>query len=131
MVNKSLFKFLQSLIKYVVGSGILIMTIHVGLLILGINEPISEWLVGFSVGGFTMLLISSYVLRLCLEFRICLYYEFIVGQLIKLQRSLEIFETETTLYQARWVTFVVGTILTLTIVYHEFIEQKTCWKSFN
>lgn len=127
-MNKNLFKFLQTIIKYTVGGGILIMTIHVGLLLFGIDEPISEWLIGYSVGGFIMLFISSYVLRLCLQFRLCLYYVFIIGQLIKLQRSLEIFEDETILYTARWVAFVVGIGLTLITIYNEFIKQKTCGK---
>ena len=90
-MNKKLLKIIQALIKYTVGVGLLSKILHVFLLLIGINEPFTEWFFGFSLLGFIMLMCSSYALRLCSVFRFALVYNFLVDQCTILQRNYHLF----------------------------------------
>lgn len=125
-MNLTLFKTLQFLIKTVVFSGLALMTLHVALLLLGINEPFSEWLCGFSLGGFALLLIAGTVLKLCTPFKIALYYAFVAEQCIILQREFSIFGESLPLIRS--IVLCLGVLLIILIIEHEYFKQKTNWK---
>lgn len=103
-----LFNLLQFLLKYSVVFGVLVMTIHIGVLLLGYNEPWSELLFGYSLFGYATIMLASYVLKLCNLFRACATYNFIVQQCIILQRE-ELFGEYINV--ARLVMFSIGIVL--------------------
>jgi len=108
-MNITLFESIQATIRYSVVGGALLMTAHVGLLLLGYNLPIADWCIGLSVFGFIILLMTSYCLRLCNLFRGFLTYIFVVSQCIRLQREFSLFDG--ILQEARLVVFTVGVML--------------------
>lgn len=104
-----LFKLLQLLIKYGVAIGALLMTIHCGCLYFGRDYFLPEWICGFSVIGYILLMVASFCLRLCWTFRSLLTYDFAVTQCIMFQEKFNIFGEY--LQSARLFMFVMGCFL--------------------
>lgn len=108
-MNIRLFESIQETLRYSVAGGTLLMTAHVGLLIVGYDLPIADWFIGLSVFGYVVLLMTSYCLRFCNLFRAFLTYIFAVSQCIRLQREFELFGDY--LQEARLAVFTAGVIL--------------------
>lgn len=108
-MNIELLKKLSTLMKYTMFAACVIMTAHVVGLLCGKNFFFAEWFCGFSVLGFAMLFIASYVLSYDNMFRALLVYDFAIDQCIVFQRSFNIFgEFLTT---ARLIAATIGIIL--------------------
>lgn len=108
-MNITLFEMIQATIRYSVAAGALLMTAHVGLLLIGYNEPVADWCIGLSVFGFVILLMTSFCLRLCNLFRAFLTYIFTVSQCIRLQREFSLFDG--ILQESRLAVFALGVML--------------------
>lgn len=128
-MNKNLFKILQNIIKYAVGVGLFSLTLHVGLLLYGIDEPWTEWLLGISVLGFITLLLASYVLKLCWKFRLALYYIFLVSGCVHFQRAFSLFNGILT--ESRVIVLIIGIIINLIIIKDEYFIAKTAREACN
>lgn len=106
MMNLALFKLLQSVIKIEVAASSVIMFAHCILLLFGHNTVFAEWVCGYSLFGFSMLFIASYVLHFCNLFRCLLTYSFLVDQCILAQRSFQIFGDNLT--EVRFAIVLIG-----------------------
>ena len=108
-MNIGLLKKLSTLMKYTMFGACIIMTAHVVCLLCGKNYFFAEWFCGFSVLGFAMLFIASYVLDYDNMFRALLIYDFAINQCIVFQRSFQFFGEYLT--TARMIAALSGIIL--------------------
>lgn len=112
MCSRSLFKWL---LKFLPAVGTVTMTIHIGLLLMGIDLYIAEFLAGASV-GMTLLLFS-----LSLEFDFCNLHKVLIvynalTSLCTFLRRMDVFGP--TLTPARWVMFSIGAVLIMRLFLH-------------
>lgn len=121
-MSTRLFMLLQELIKIFVVLAGLLLTIHIGMLILGYDPFWAEWLCGFSVFGFVMLFIASYLLKLCNLFRAFLIFDFVADQCIVFQREVGIFGDYIDI--ARMVMFATGASLVSIYIYREIKRRS-------
>lgn len=115
-MNIRLFFLIQKMLKYSVVVGCVLLTIHVGLLIIGYDMKFAEWMFGLSVLGFITMLMASYCLRFCWLFRAFLIYDFVVAQCIEVQRCFHPFGDFLQL--ARLIVFAAGVFLLSYLLSH-------------
>lgn len=100
-----------------------IMTIHCGLLLIGIDIHIAENVTGFSVLGCVMLLLFSHIFHFCWLHRCFVIYPTLVELCIHL-KPLGIFDGW--LIEARWAMFITGCLPLLYLLTH-FNKYNKCY----
>lgn len=101
-------KIIQKTLKILISVGTLWSVAHVAMLIFGINEPFFEQLFGFSFAGLVLLFMSAFVLDLCLVFKACCIYCYLVSECIILQEQKFFGEY---IYEARGSVLGIGICL--------------------
>lgn len=98
----------------------LLMCVHCGLLVFGVDERFTQW---FMVAyGFILVMAFSHALNFCSLHRHLIYYSFVVFVCIIYQRHFSGFGEY--LFLARFVMFLVGIIIILVTVCR---ARKNCW----
>lgn len=102
----------------------LIMTVHCGLLILGVDINIAENAFGFSVLGCVMLLLFSHIFHFCWLHRCFVIYPTLVELCINI-KPLGFFDGWLT--EARWMMFVLGCMPLIYLLTH-FNKYRKCYE---
>ena len=82
-----LLRRIEQALRVGVVSGDALMTAHCALALAGSHLWFGDWLTGYSVTGFLLLLASSYLLNFCWRFRLCLVHSYAVKCCIVYERE--------------------------------------------
>lgn len=114
-------KLARALIGTVPGVATLVMTVHVGLLLLGFNFGFAAILFEYALIWFLLLTILSISFEFCWVHRAFCAYNLIISQCIEYQ---EHFGFGCYLTPARWLALLLGVFLL-----YAFIRER-CWRTF-
>lgn len=82
-----LLRNIENALRITVVAGDALMTAHCALALLGFHPWLGDWLTGYSVTGFVLILASSYLLHFCWRFRLCLLHSYAVKCCIVYERE--------------------------------------------
>lgn len=113
-MNLTLFKLVITFLKYYVIIASIIMTIHCGLLIVGINLWFIDIIAGISLGGFIAIFITSYLLKMCNLFRMFLIHQFLVSSCISYNETIGF--SDDVAFMLRSFMFIAGLFLIMKLI---------------
>lgn len=105
------------LFKYLPPIGTLLLTIHIGFLLLGYKIPITQFIIDSSFLGGSLLIASSILFDMCKLHKYCIGYIIIVTLLIDLHKIIGFGILLTPL---RWVAFIIGIVLVILLLIKAF-----------
>ena len=82
-----LLRRIEQSLRIAVVAGDALMTAHCALALMGFHPWVGDWLAGYSVTGFLLLLTCSYLLNFCWKYRLCLVHSYIVKCCILYERE--------------------------------------------
>lgn len=98
------------------------MSVHCANLLMGINISLVEISIILPMFPFVILMMCTYVLRLCLLSRCILCYNYLVSVCIYLQKNYQFFGEYLT--AARWAVMVSGFVVTCFLIRKMYLSVK-------
>lgn len=98
------------------------MSVHCANLLMGIRFSIVEVSIILPLFPFVILMMCTYVLKLCNLARCILCYNYLTSVCIYLQKNFQFFDKYLTL--ARWIVMVSGIIITIFLVRKMYLSIK-------